>query len=64
MKVYMAVTADNIELPLYVADNCKDLARHIGRPYSHVKTILSRGTITQDGIKLVRVEITDSETED
>ena len=61
MKVYMAVTGDALELPLFVADDCDAIARFIERPRSHVHTLLSRGTVTHKGFKLVRVEIDDEE---
>lgn len=59
MKVYMAVTADRLELPLCVSDNCDEIALFIGRPRSHVHTLLSRGTVTKRGLKLLRVDIDD-----
>lgn len=61
MKLFMAVTADDLELPLCVADSYADLVKFTGRPISHVATLLSRGTTTLKGYKLVRVEIDDED---
>jgi len=61
MKLYMAVTTDEYELPLCVTETCAELVQFTGRPKSHVLTLLSRGTKTCAGFKLVRVEIDDDE---
>ena len=59
MTLYMAITADEIELPAFVADTPAEMAKFLGRPKGHVLTIITRKTKTNDGYRVERVEIED-----
>lgn len=41
--LYMLVTKDEYELPLYVTDNAKELAKKCNIEYGSLKTMISKG---------------------
>ena len=41
--LYMLVTKDEYELPLYVTDNAKELAKKCNLEYGSLKTMISKG---------------------
>lgn len=41
MTLYLAVTADKYELPLYVADTCKEMAKWYGVSGQKISTAIS-----------------------
>ena len=60
MKLYMAVTADEYELPLIVSDKVKDIAKYAGTGESNIYQGISHdfpGRKTK--IKFVRVDVND-----
>ena len=68
MKVYMIVTADELELPLAVRDTVGEIADILGRFGWDVRSMISRKTVstaTYNGhkFKIVKVDI-DEEDED
>ena len=46
MNVYMAVTADELELPLIVADSASELGRILGRTRGDIFSMLSRKSVS------------------
>lgn len=57
MAFYMAVTADEYELPIIVADTGAELARIVGIPKLNVYSAISKGTSGKlRGYKIVKVE--------
>lgn len=57
-KMYMAVTPDELELPLAVADSLEELAEITGFAKSSISCSLSRNRSgTKHGVKFVRVQI-------
>ena len=62
MKLYMSVTPDKLELPLFVADNVSQLAQAYGVHKSFVHTVIYKGRVSQRlGVKFIRVEAPDEE---
>ena len=60
MKLYMAVTADELELPLSVCDTAGELAEKMGDSRKNIHNKISKqrsGTIS--GIKYVKVVVDD-----
>lgn len=57
-KLYMAVSADQYELPLYVADTAKELAEWSGVKPNYVSTaIYYKYSGKKMGMKFVKVEL-------
>lgn len=57
MKIYMAVTADELELPAAVRDNAKELADMYGMRRDNLYAYISHGNVRKkDNVKFVRVE--------
>lgn len=63
-RIYMAVTADEYELPIYVSDFAAEMARFVGQTVANLYSIVSRGTVTLQGYKVVRVIIPETEAEE
>lgn len=68
MKLYMAVTADRYELPLFVTNSAKEMAQFMQQPIRQVYTLVcpSRSNRFKDngknrGYNLVRIEVEDDE---
>ena len=58
MALYMAVTPDKLELPLFVAGNARELANKYGVTENTVYSSIARGESgKQRGMKFVRVKI-------
>jgi hypothetical protein len=57
MKLYMAVTTDEYELPLAVTDTAVELARMYGVTPKALRKIAARENQGRDGRKFVRVII-------
>ena len=43
MKLYMAVTYDKLELPIYVADSIVELSDKLGIKANNIRSLLCRG---------------------
>lgn len=60
-KLYMAVTADKYELPIYVEDRMVSLAKKLGRKPDSVSSCLTRGCLCaaddKQIVKIVTVEV-------
>lgn len=55
--MYMAVTADEYELPLYVADTVWEMAKHFGVSTNTVYSYMSKGLSgKRNGYRFVKVE--------
>ncbi|MBP3468076.1 MAG: hypothetical protein J6K26_00965 [Lachnospiraceae bacterium] len=64
MKLYLAVTADYLELPLYVTSNVVSLAEKFGVSVNCVQSSITHGRNGRvKGIKFIRVEIDEKEQE-
>ena len=64
MKLYLAVTADYLELPLYVTSNVVSLAEKFGVSVNCVQSSITYGRNGRvKGIKFIRVEIDEKEQE-
>lgn len=67
MTLFMAVTNDEFELPVAVADTCSQLARQLGRSRNSVASGISHGYKTGDRstrgrkatIRCMKVEVDD-----
>ena len=62
-KLYMAVTADRYELPVFVSDTALELAKVAETDYSHLFRYLLFGGVLQSGplkgCRVMRVEVED-----
>ncbi|WP_277220676.1 hypothetical protein [Peptoniphilus vaginalis] len=62
MKIYMGVTPDKYELPLFVADSLKELAEMSGYDYDSIRHRISKGSSGRNhGIKFIKVLIDEEE---
>jgi hypothetical protein len=61
VRVYMAVTADSLELPACVTDTAGEMAKFFKRPRRDILTVITRQSKTNDGYRILRVEIDDNE---
>ena len=60
MNLYMAVTTDELELPLYVTDNAPDLARKFGLKIQSMYCEISRPSkSTVRGYKFIKIKMDD-----
>ena len=56
MKYYMAVTADEYELPVCVCKNVTELSKRYEMTEKTIRSYLSRGTVRKkEGVKFIRV---------
>ena len=63
-KLYMATTSDRYELPLYVADTPKELARQMGITKGAVLSGISHAKQYKTRSAYHRIEYTDKEWEE
>lgn len=57
-KIFMAVTADKYELPVFIADTIPELARKLKVPAASIRSSICRGdTGKTRGIKFIKVII-------
>lgn len=62
MPMYMAVTADKYELPLFVADTVWEMAKHFGVTENTVYSSISKGLSgKRNGYRFVKVEEVENE---
>lgn len=62
MNIYMAVTADQYELPLLVCDSSAELARKLGRGVSSIRALISRKSNGERmGYKVIVVSVDEKE---
>lgn len=62
MKLYMGVTPDKYELPIFVADSLKELSKMSGFDYDSVRHLISkRSSGKNKGIKFIRIKIEEEE---
>lgn len=55
--MYMAVTTDKYELPLFVADTARELGKHFGVSQNTVYSSISKGLSgKKNGYRFVKVE--------
>lgn len=66
MILYVACIPDEYELPVYVASNPGDMARHIGKSTAYVyKAIVKHQKKNpKNGLKLIKVVCDDDDPED
>lgn len=58
--VYMAVTSDKYELPIYVGSTARELAEHFGVSINNVYSSIShKSTGRYRGYKFVKVKVKD-----
>lgn len=58
MKLYMGVTPDKYELPLFVADSLKELSKMSGFDYDSIRHRISkRSSGRNKGIKFIKITI-------
>ena len=58
MNIWMAVTADEYELPIRVADTARELAELMGVSANSIHSFVSRGDNgAYTGIRYVKVEV-------
>ena len=56
MTVWLAITADKYELPVYVADTAAELAKIVGISYAAIRSYVYRQQ-KGHGFKYIKVEI-------
>lgn len=62
MKIYMGVTPDKYELPIFVADSLKELAEMSGFDYDSIRCRISKKSSGRNhGIKFIKVVIDEEE---
>lgn len=62
MKIYMGVTPDKYELPIFVADSLKELAEMSGFDYDSIRHRISKKSSGRNhGIKFIKVVIDEEE---
>ena len=62
MKIYMGVTPDKYELPMFVADSLKELAKMSGFDYDSIRHRISKKSSGRNhGIKFIKVIIGEEE---
>lgn len=62
MKLYLGVTHDKYELPLFVADSLKELSKMSGFDYDSVRHLISkRSSGKNKGIKFIKIIIDEAE---
>lgn len=58
MKLYMAITADEYELPMGVFGSVIEMAKGYGMTARTVSSYISRGTVRKkDKVKFIRLEV-------
>ncbi|MET3616745.1 hypothetical protein ABID14_000365 [Peptoniphilus olsenii] len=63
--VYLAVTPDKYQLPLYVADSVGEMAERFNTTVSSVSTSISKNKSgNRKGVKFIRIEIKVDEVTD
>ena len=64
MKLYMGVTPDKYELPLFVADSLKELSKMSGFDYDSIRHRISKNSSGRNrGIKFIRIEFEEKDIE-
>lgn len=62
MKLYMGVTPDKYELPLFVADSLKELSKMSGFDYDSIRHRISkRSSGRNKGVKFIKITIEEEE---
>lgn len=62
MKIYMGVTPDKYELPIFVANSLKELAEMSGFDYDSIRHRISKKSSGRNhGIKFIKVVIDEEE---
>lgn len=62
MKLYLGVTPDKYELPLFVADSLKELSKMSGFDYDSVRHLISkRSSGKNKGIKFTKITLEEEE---
>lgn len=60
MTLILAVTPDKYELPLYVADTVREMARIVGMRENNVSSLISKHKSgKRSGYKFLRIEVED-----
>lgn len=64
MKLYLGVTPDKYELPLFVADSLKELSKMSGFDYDSIRHRISKNSSGRNkGIKFIRIELEEKDIE-
>lgn len=64
MKIYMAVTSDEYELPIYVGKDIHDLAKKFNTSENNIRSGITHKTTGKlRGFKFVKVEVEEDESE-
>ena len=64
MKLYMGVTPDKYELPLFVADSLKELSKMSGIDYDSIRHRISKNNSGRNkGIRFIRIEFEEKDIE-
>lgn len=62
MKIWMAVTADKFELPLFIADSAQELSGIVRVPASTISSAIGHKVKrSSNNIKFVKVEVFDND---
>ena len=65
-RLYMAVTADEYELPRYIADTRKEMAEYLGTTSKSLGKAICYGSVRRyeplKGCRIIRVEVDDEQT--
>lgn len=65
-RLYMAVTADEYELPRYIADTRKEMAEYLGTTSKSLGKAICYGSVRRNeplkGCRIIRVEVDDEQT--
>lgn len=65
MVLYMEVTKDKYELPLFVADSIKELSQHTGISACRISSIICHGEdVGRHSSRFVRVIIDDNDIDE
>lgn len=60
MKLYIAVTADELELPIFVSDNIRDMAKRFNQKENSIMSkIAHKSSGRNSGVRFMRVEVED-----
>ena len=63
MKVYLIITADKYELPVFIADNASDIAKFIGASIATVHCMISRQNKVQKKFRIIKCNIENDDME-
>ena len=63
IKLYMAVSTDEFELPLFISEDIKEVATRYGITYNDILSRISNGRSGKtNGVKFIRIDVEDDES--